>query len=121
MGAAGITAVSVMAIAGTSHSHGIEPVAEAASPDNVIMKAGLAIIILGVLVLTANGANAQHRTGGQTHVRHLSRTFEQAYGHERREAPQYQSSGGLYDSLSQGDQSYPNPDRELYVNRSCCT
>jgi hypothetical protein len=83
--------------------------AEAASQDNVIMKAKLAIIILGALVLMANGANAQHRTGSQTHVRHLSR-----------ETPQYQSSGGLYESYSQGRQSYPNPDRELNVNRSCC-
>jgi hypothetical protein len=84
------------------------------------MKAKLAIIILGALVLMANGANAQHRTGSQTHVRHPSGTFEQAYGHARRETSQYQSSGGLYDSYSQGHQSYPNPDRELYVNRSCC-
>jgi hypothetical protein len=88
-------------------------VAEAASQDNVIMKARLAIIILGALMLMANGANAQHRTGGQTHVRHLSRTFGQAYGYARRETPQYKSSGGLYESLAQGDQSYPNPDREL--------
>jgi hypothetical protein len=55
-----------MAIAGSSHT--IEPAAGVASQDNVIMKAKLAIIILGVLVLTANGANAQHRTGGQTHL-----------------------------------------------------
>jgi hypothetical protein len=31
----------------------------------------------------ANGANAQHRTSGQTHVRHLSRAFGQAYGFAR--------------------------------------
>jgi hypothetical protein len=79
----------------------------AASQDNVIMKAKLAIIILGALVLTANGANAQHRTDH--------------HGYTRGETPQYQSSGGLYDSFSQGQQSYPNPDRELYVNRSCCS
>jgi hypothetical protein len=66
------------------------------------MKAKLATIILGALVLMANGANAQHRTAG------------------RGETPQYQTSGGLYDSLAQGHQPYPNPDRELYVNRSCC-
>jgi hypothetical protein len=43
------------------------------------MKAKLAIIVFGALVLMANGANAQHRTGGQTHVRHLSHTLGQAY------------------------------------------
>ena len=71
------------------------------------MKAKLAIIILGALVLMANGANAQHRTD--------------RHGYARGETPQYQSSGGLYGSFSQGQQSYPNPDRELYVNRSCCS
>jgi hypothetical protein len=80
------------------------------------MKAKLAIIIFGALVLMANGANAQHRASGQTHVRHLSRTSRQADGYGRRETPQYQSSEGLYESYSQGHQSYPNPDRELYVN-----
>jgi hypothetical protein len=108
-----------MAIAGSFHA--IKPAQKVASQDNVIMKAKLAIIILGVLVLTANGANAQHRTGGHTHVRHLSRTFGQAYGYVGRETPQYQSSQGLYGSLSQGVQSYPNPDRELYVNRTAAT
>jgi hypothetical protein len=48
------------------------------------MKAKLAVIALGALVLMANGANAQHRTGGQTHVRHSSRIFGQAYGYARR-------------------------------------
>jgi hypothetical protein len=78
------------------------------------MKAKLAVIALGALVLMANGANAQHRTSGQTHVRHLSPTFGQAYGYAPREAPQLQSSGGLYESYSQGSQSYPNPDRGPY-------
>jgi hypothetical protein len=49
----------------------------------VIMKAKLAVIALGALVLMANGANAQHRTSGQTHVRHPSRIFGQAYGYAR--------------------------------------
>jgi hypothetical protein len=69
------------------------------------MKAKLTIIAICALMLMANGANAQHRNGNQTHARHL----------------QYQSSEGLYESFSQGHQSYPNPDRELYVNRSCCS
>jgi hypothetical protein len=49
------------------------------------MKAKLAIIALGALVLMAPGANAQHRIGSQTHVQHLSRTFKHAYGY----APRY--------------------------------
>jgi hypothetical protein len=52
--------------------------------DNVIMKATLAIIILGASVLMAGGANA-------------------------------------YRSNANGTQAYPNPDRETYVNRSCCS
>jgi hypothetical protein len=38
------------------------------------MKAKLAIIAFGALVLMVNGANAQHPTSSQTSVR-LSRTF----------------------------------------------
>jgi hypothetical protein len=33
------------------------------------MNAKLAVIALGTLVLMADGASAQHRTGSQTHVR----------------------------------------------------
>ena len=74
------------------------------------MKAKLAVIALGGLALMANGANAQHWTSGQTHVRHLSRVFGQAYGYAPK-APQFRS-GGVYES--QGSQSYPNPDRGPY-------
>jgi hypothetical protein len=95
--------------------HAIEPVANATSQDNVIMKAKLAIVVLGALVLIANGANAQHRTGNPTHVRYPSHASAPSYG------LQYQSSGSIFESYSQGRQSYPNPDRELYVNRSCCS
>jgi hypothetical protein len=44
------------------------------------MKAKLAVIVLGALVLMANGANAQHRTGSQTRVRHPSRILAHSYG-----------------------------------------
>jgi hypothetical protein len=43
------------------------------------MKAKLAIFVFGALVLLANGAYAQHGTGGRTHGRHLSPTLGQAY------------------------------------------
>jgi hypothetical protein len=85
------------------------------------MKATLAVIILGTVVLVTNGADARQRTDGRTHVRHLSRAVEQVYRYTRNAAPQYQSPGDLYGSYSQGHQPYPNPDRELYVNRSCCS
>jgi hypothetical protein len=81
--------------------------AEAASQDNVIMKTTLAILALGSLALMTSGANAQHRNHG--------------HGYARGETPQYQSSGDVYDSLSEGHQSYPNYDREEYQNRSCCS
>jgi hypothetical protein len=48
------------------------------------MKTTLAILVLGALALTTNGANA-------------------------------------YRSNANGYQPYPNPDRETYVNRSCCS
>ena len=78
----------------------------AASEDIVIMKATPAILVLASLVLAslalmASSADAQKRSR-----------------HSRGETPQPQLSGGLYDSLSQGHQSYPNYDRETYVNRS---
>jgi hypothetical protein len=76
------------------------------------MKTKLTIMVLGALVLSANGANAQPRTGSQTHVRHLSRIFGQAYGYA--ELRRYRSSVGVYESYSQGRQSYPNPDRGPY-------
>jgi hypothetical protein len=76
-------------------------VAEAASEDIVIMKTTLAILVLCSLALMTSGADAQKRS-------HYSRG----------ETLQHQPSGGLYDSLSQGHQSYPNYDRETYVNRS---
>jgi hypothetical protein len=31
------------------------------------------------------------------------------------------SGANAYRSNAQGYQSYPNPDRETYVNRSCCS
>jgi hypothetical protein len=70
------------------------------------MKGKLPVIIVGALLIMANSANAQPRTRG--------------HGYPRGETPQYQSSGGLYGSYPEGHQPYPNPDRELYVNRSCC-
>jgi hypothetical protein len=81
------------------------------------MKANLAVIALSALVLMANGANAQHRTSSQTNVRHVSRMFGQAYGYAPQEVRRYQSSVGVYESYSQGRQSYPNPDRGPYPQR----
>ena len=76
------------------------------------MKAKL--VVLGALALMANGANAQQPTSSQTHVRHLSRIFGHAYGCGPQEVRRYRSSAGVYESYSQGRQSYPNPDRGPY-------
>jgi hypothetical protein len=78
------------------------------------MTAKLVIIAFGALALMVNGANAQHRTNGHSQVRHVSRTFGQAYGYVPGAASVYQSPGGIYESNSQGSQSYPNPDRGPY-------
>jgi hypothetical protein len=48
------------------------------------MKPKLVVIVLGTLVLMANGANAQHRTGSQSHVWHPSRILAHQYGFARR-------------------------------------
>jgi hypothetical protein len=72
------------------------------------MKAKLAVIALGALVLMANGATAQPRTGSQTHVRHLSRIFGQARGYAPRETPQY-----VYESYSRPANNNLNPDFQL--------
>jgi hypothetical protein len=81
------------------------------------MKGKLAVIAFGALVLMVNGANAQHRTRSQTNVWHVSRIFGQAYGYAPREVSRYRSSAGVYESYSQGRQSYPNPDRGPYPQR----
>ncbi len=39
---------------------------------------------------------------------------------ERPTAVERPNRSSLYQSDAQGTQPYPNPDRELYVNRSCC-
>jgi hypothetical protein len=77
------------------------------------MSRKLAIITFGALALMANGANAEHRTSGHSEARHVSRAFGQAYGYVPA-ASGYQSPGGIYESNSQGTQSYPNPDRGPY-------
>jgi hypothetical protein len=82
------------------------------------MNAKLSTLILCALVLMDSGAIARDWSAGGTHVGRLSHAFHE---YPRREMPPNRSSGGLYESYSQGHQSYPNPDRELYVNRSCCS
>jgi hypothetical protein len=70
------------------HEQSRDPSAFRLSPicfaEGIIMKAMLAIIIVGTSVLMTSGANA-------------------------------------YRSNANGNQAYPNPDRETYVNRSCCS
>ena len=78
------------------------------------MKTKLAIMVLGALVLTANGAGAQPRENSHTHIRHPSRIFGQSYGYAPRVVQRYRLSAGVYESYSQGRQSYPNPDRGPY-------
>jgi hypothetical protein len=70
------------------------------------MSAKQVFIVLGALMLMANGANAQHRSGGQAHVRNLSRVFEQAYGYAPPEMRQFPSSSSVYGS-------YPRPNNNL--------
>jgi hypothetical protein len=65
----------------------------------------IAIVVTGALLIMADEASAARRP---------------QHGQTQYQAPQFSSPGDLYGSFSQGHQSYPNPDRELYVNRSCC-
>jgi hypothetical protein len=77
------------------------------------MRAKQAFIVLGALMLMANGANAQHRSDGQTHVRNISRVFEQAYGYAPPQMRQFPSSSGVYGSYSRPANSNLNPDFQL--------
>jgi hypothetical protein len=60
-----------------------------------------AMVAAAALVLTANAATA---------AKHLQPGQAGAY-----QTPQYSSPGDPYDSLADGRQSYPNPDRQLYL------
>jgi hypothetical protein len=77
------------------------------------MRAKQVFIVLGALMLMANGANAQHRTSGQTHVRNLSRVFEQAYGYAPPQMRQFPSSSGVYESYPRPSNNNLNPDFQL--------
>jgi hypothetical protein len=77
------------------------------------MRAKQVFIVLGALMLMANGANAQHRSGSQTHVRNLSRVFEQAYGYAPPQMQPFQSSSGVYGSYSRPANNNLNPDFQL--------
>jgi hypothetical protein len=76
------------------------------------MKMKLAVIALGALALMANGANAQHRTSN-AHVRLLPHIFAKTYAYAPRQEWRRQSLNNVYESFSQGRQSYPNPDRQF--------
>jgi hypothetical protein len=77
------------------------------------MRTKQVFIVLGALMLMANGANAQHRTSGQIHVRNLSRVFEQAYGYAPPLMRQFPSSSGVYGSYPRPSNSNLNPDFQL--------
>jgi hypothetical protein len=77
----------------------------------VIMKAKVAIIAFGALVLITNEANAQHRT--KSGWRPL-RMVEQSYGYVPQSRAGHRWPPGVYESYSLGRQSYPNPDRGPY-------
>jgi hypothetical protein len=66
------------------------------------MKAKLAVIAIGALVLMANEASARHQTSAPRSVRHPPRTFGQAM----RLTPQFYHQKTFT--------SYPNPDRGPY-------
>jgi hypothetical protein len=40
--------------------------------------------------------------------------------HQQSSSTVHLNRSSPYQSDAQGNQPYPNPDRELYVNRSCC-
>jgi hypothetical protein len=66
------------------------------------MKAKLAVIAIGALVLMANEASARHQTSAPRSVRHPPRLFGQAM----RLTPQFYHQKTFT--------SYPNPDRGPY-------
>ena len=68
------------------------------------MKAQLAVIVIAALVLIVNHAHAQRWTTAHP-------ISGQANRHVSGQARQFPSSKDIYQSYSQGHQSYPNPDR----------
>jgi hypothetical protein len=77
------------------------------------MKGKLAVIVIGALVLIVNQAHAQRRTTAHISVRHPPPISGQANRHVSRQTRQFPSSTAVYQSHSQGQQSY-NPDRDPY-------
>jgi len=81
--------------------------------EEVIMKAKLAVIAIGALVLMANDASARHQTDAPRSVRHPPRIFGQAM----RQTPRLPSSKDIYRSYRSYPQEhgyYSNPDRGPY-------
>ncbi len=74
-----------------------------------------AAVAVGALLLTANGASAQHRSTGHAAMRHVPHAFQGAYGFAPRPVAPYGPNGGAYFSNSQGHQPYPNPDRDYSI------
>jgi hypothetical protein len=77
-----------------------------------IILAASAVVLLGSGLIMPATASTRHHTG------HLPRVFGHTYGYAPGRAPQYQYApaaprGGMYDSLSNGHQPYPNPDRDF--------
>jgi hypothetical protein len=84
---------------------------------NVTTKARVGLIGIAALALMANDANAQRRTTVQASVRRPPHTVRQAKSHILRPPPALPSSMDVYQSYSQGHQSYPNPDRDFYRDK----
>jgi hypothetical protein len=66
------------------------------------MKTTSAIVLAAVMALTLIAGEASARQSQRRQVREY-------------QAHQYAPPANEYESLSQGRQSYPNPDRQLYV------
>ena len=82
------------------------------------MQTKRAILAASAAVLLGSGLIMPATAGARHHTGHLPLVFGHTYGYAPNRAPQYQYAparprGGIYDSLSNGHQSYPNPDRDF--------
>jgi hypothetical protein len=84
----------------------------------VIMQTKRTIIAASAVVLSGSGLIMPDTASARHHTGHLPLVFGRTYGYAPGRAPRYQYAPagprpGIYDSLSNGHQPYPNPDRDF--------
>jgi hypothetical protein len=85
----------------------------------VIMQTKCAILAASAVVLSGSGLIMPDTASARHHTGHRSLVSGHTNGYAPGRAPRYQyvparPRRAIYDSLSNGDQPYPNPDRDFF-------